>query len=269
MKSNKQFKLVIFFVLITLVSIGISGGCNNNGNNNSDFHGGDELIENTEATILNVSNEGDATTVYAQLTGDSCTTISDWSTNTPISCSKSGSVNCMIVTNLNPTFCSFPITKGDLCTLPLKSECTSNIKLAFNPEFVTNACGDSTGAGPSVAEVNIYVANCSNEPGCDASQCDCVDISLVNGYTSPNISMTLSEGPTTLGPTAGATGNQNIFGVYPVGCTNCVNREGCPCGIDCSDNSECHQGGTPDNPDIPCQASQPTGGVITVNILEN
>jgi hypothetical protein len=81
--------------------------------------------------------------------------------------------------------------------------------------------------------------------------------------------MILSEGQTTLGPTAGATGNQNVFGVYPVGCTNCVNRGGCPCGIDCGDTSQCHQGGTPSDPDIPCQASQPTGGTITIKILAN
>jgi hypothetical protein len=81
--------------------------------------------------------------------------------------------------------------------------------------------------------------------------------------------MILSEGQTTLGPTAGATGNQNVFGVYPVGCTNCVNRGGCPCDIDCGDTSQCHQGGTPSDPDIPCQASQPTGGTITIKILAN
>jgi len=268
MNKNKTINIARFLALIILISIGTNGGCNNKGGNNINFNGDDEIIGDGVATTLNVSNEGNATTVYAQLSHDSCTTISDWSKNSPISCTN-GDVNCTIVTPLNTTFCSFPIAKDNVCTLPLNSGCTSNIKLAFNPEFVTNACGDTPGSGPSVAEVNIHVANCSNKPGCDSPPCDCVDISLVNGYTPPNISMTLNEGPTTLGPTAGATGNQNVFGVYPVGCTNCVNRDGCPCGINCSDTSQCHQGGTPNNPDIPCQASQPTGGTITVNILAN
>lgn len=268
MNRNKTLSIVIFSALVILISLGTIGGCNNNGGSGMDLDGDDDLNGGGGATTLNVSNEGVATTVYAQLPDGSCTTISDWSTNSPISCT-SGSVNCTVVTPTNPTFCSFPIASDDICTLPLQSGCTSNIKLAFNPEFVTNACGDSPGTGPSVAEVNIHVPNCSKEPGCDSPPCDCVDISLVNGYTPPNISMTLSEGSTTLGPTAGATGNQSVFGVYPVGCTNCVNRDGCPCGINCNDTSQCHQGGTPDDPDIPCQASQPTGGTITVNILAN
>ena len=153
--------------------------------------------------------------------------------------------------------------------MPAGPECLTSINFGFNPEIVTNPCGTTPGTGPSLAEIAIGADNCSKTPGCSAAVCDCVDISLVQGYKLPNISMILSDGPTTLGPTAGATGNQNVFGVYPVGCTNCLNREGCPCNIDCSDTSQCHQGGQPSDPDIPCQASQPTGGTITIKILAN
>jgi len=255
-------KCLGFLLILGFISLGAIGGCNNNG---GDANNGEDAME-AVSTILNIFNEGEATTVFAQPSNDSCTTISDWSTNSPISCT-SGDTNCTVT--INATICSFPIAKDDTCTLPLKSGCLSDIKLAFNSEYVTNPCGDTPGTGPSVAEIVIGGGNCSKKPGCDTPPCDCADISLVQGYTLPNISMILSDGPTTLGPTVGATGNQKVFGVYPVGCTNCLNRGGCPCGIDCKETSQCHQGGTPSDPDIPCQASQPTGGTITIKILAN
>jgi len=269
-KSQNYLKKCLGFVLLFgVISLGAIGGCTNNG---EDANKSEDAME-AVSTILNIFNEGVATTVFAVFSADSCTKISDWST---IPCT-SGDTTC--TTTTNPSICSFPITSGDTCTLPLIVGCPNNpplsvpsssINFGFNPEVVTMPCGMSPGTGPSIAEVTINGDNsCSKTPGCDSPPCDCVDISLVQGYTLPNISMTLSEGPTTLGPTAGITGNQKVFGVFPVGCTNCVNRDGCPCGINCSDTSQCHQGGTPNNPDLPCQASQPTGGIITINILAN
>lgn len=265
MIKNKLLYIALFSALIIVISLGAAGGCNNNGGNGTDGDGDDDLNGGGAATTLNVSNEGDATTVYAVFSSDSCTTISDWSTGSPISCTTAGDTTCTVTANAS--ICSFPIASGDTCTLPVKSGCLTSINFAFNAGVVTQPCGLTPGTGPSLAEVSINGSNCSKQPGCQTAPCDCIDISLVQGYAPPNISITLSEGNTTLGPTVGATGNQSVFGVFPVGCTNCVNRGGCPCGIDCSDTSQCHQGGTPDDPDIPCQASQPTGGTITINIL--
>ena len=266
MIKNKLLSTVLFSALIVVISLGVAGGCSDNGGNGTNGDGDDDL-NGGDTTTLQVSNEGDATSVYAVFSSDSCTVISDWSTGSPISCTTAGDTTCTVTTNAS--ICSFPIASGDTCTLPLQSGCLTSINFAFNPEVVTQPCGTTPGTGPSLAEVAINGGNCSKTPGCDTAPCDCADISLVQGYTLPNISMTLSEGPTTLGPTAGATGNQSVLGVFPVGCTNCLNRGGCPCGIDCSDTSQCHQGGTPDDPDVPCQASQPTGGTITINILAN
>lgn len=267
MRRAKLLNAVGLLALIIFISLGAVGGCSNNGGGGMNGGGDDDLNgdDGTGAvtTTLNITNEGDATTVYAVFGFESCTLIPDWST---IPCT-SGDTTC--TTTINSSICSFPIASGDTCTPPLQSGCLTSINFAFNPEIVTEPCGPTPGTGPPLAEITINGNDCSKTPGCGAAPCDCVDISLVQGYMLPNISITLSEGPTTLGPTAGATGNQSVLGVFPVGCTNCLNRSGCPCGIDCSDTSQCHQGGTPSDPDIPCQASQPTGGTITINILAN
>jgi len=222
---------------------------------------GEDAMEAVRTT-LEIFNEGEATTVFAVFSIDSCTVISDWSS---FPCTSVVDTTC--TPTANKSICSFPIASGDTCTPPLMAGCKTSLNFGFNPEIVTKPCGTTPGTGPSKAEVTINGNNCSKKPGCDSFPCDCANISLVNGYKLPNISMTLSDGPTTLGPTAGATGNQNVFGVFPVGCTNCLNRDKCPCDINCSDTSQCHQGGTPCDPDIPCTASQPTGGTITINIL--
>ena len=259
MNKNKLLNTTVYLTFIILVCFGVIGGCGNDIDN--DLNGEDDM--GTLSTTLNISNEGVATTVYAVFGSESCTIISDWST---ISCT-SGNTTC--TTTINDSICSFPIASGDMCTPPLRADCQTSINFAFDEEVLTMPCGMTAGTGPSLAEININGNDCSKTPGCDSPPCDCADISLVQGYKLPNISMTLSKGPTTLGPTLGATGNQDVFGVFPVGCTNCLNREGCPCGIDCKDTTQCHQGGTPNDPDVPCQASQPTGGTITIHILEN
>jgi len=261
MNKNKHLNTTVFFTFIIFVCFGAIGGCGND-SVDDDLNGDNGM--GTPSTTLNISNEGLATTVYAVFSPESCTTISDWST---ISCTSGDTTTC--TTTTNSSICSFPIASGDICTPPLQADCLTSINFAFNEEVVTQPCGITPGTGPSLAEVAINGNDCSKTPGCDSSPCDCVDISLVQGYKLPNISMTLSKGPTVLGPTLGATGNQNVFGVFPVGCTNCLNREGCPCGIPCDDTTQCHQGGTPNDPDVPCQASQPTGGTITINILAN
>jgi len=262
MVRNDLFKFLVLFLFVFVISLVSMVGCGDDGGgggDQGDFNGEPGIPE----TKLEIFNEGEATTVFATFSTDSCTVISDWST---IPCT-SGDTKC--TTTVNPNICSFPIASGDTCTPPLRAGCKSSINFAFNPEVVTMPCGKTPGTGPSLAEVTINGGDCSKKPGCDSPPCDCADISLVNGYTLPNIRMTLSKDLTILGPTAGATGNQTVFGVFPVGCTNCLNRDGCPCGINCSDTSQCHQGGTPPDPDIPCLASQPTGGTITIDILAN
>jgi len=222
MNVNKLLNLAGILTLIIFISLGVGGGCNNNGgsgtngggddtlNGDEDLNGGGDM--GTATTTLNVFNAGDATTVYAVFSSDSCTKISDWTKASSITCT-SGDTTCTVTANAS--ICSFPIGSMDTCTLPLMTGCLTSINFAFNPLVVTQPCGPTPGTGPSLAEVSINGSDCSKTPGCTTPPCDCVDISLVQGYTLPNLSMTLSDGPTTLGPTVGATGNQTVFGSSP------------------------------------------------------
>lgn len=172
------------------------------------------------------------TTVYASFGSDSKVGVSDW-----IFCQGSGLT------------CSFPLS-GSL-PLPTGGKYL-NVALAFDAPV---ACGSTK------AELNV------NNP----AWYDTFDVSLVDGYSNKvSIIYTPPGGkPVTLGPPAGASGNEKIVGVFPLGCDVCVARCSPPCGIEksCTPGTAGCKSGTQYAPDYPCQyqeAKKGGGGSIEV-----
>lgn len=130
--------------------------------------------------------------------------------------------------------CSFPLAAGQSQVFPLSGYL--NATMAFN---------SAVGCGVTKAELNV------NNP----NWYDVVDVSLVDGYSN-NISITLDG--KTLGPPVGMTGNESVYGVYPLGCDICVARQNPPCGIPMGTDG-CKTGGQYD-PTVPCQYQGPTKG---------
>jgi len=234
-------KSLLFVLLFGFISLGAIGGCNNNGGGDS----GPGVM-----TTLEISNEGPTTTVFVVFGADSCIKVEDFT----FPCTGEGNTTCMMTSNLN---CKFTIDKGSKCTIPLENCGQSNF--FFGIGGAPN-CGTTPFNGPTGFEVNVYGVTG-----------DVADISVVSGFTVP-ISAMMNDG-TILGPvtSGGLTDNANNLGVFPVGCTTCIARPGCPCpgpGLDCTSNVGCHptENGQP-NP--VCQVTQPSGGTITLNILEN
>jgi len=234
-------KSLLFVLLFGFISLGTIGGCNNNGGGDS----GPGVM-----TTLEISNEGPTTTVFVVFGADSCIKVEDFT----FTCTGEGNTTCMMTSNLN---CKFTIDKGSKCTIPLENCGQSNFSFGIGG---APGCTEppSPFIAPTVFELNVYENN----------QMDTADISVVNGFTVP-ISAMMNDG-TILGPvtSVGGTDNANNFGVFPVGCTTCDTRVGCPCpgpGLDCTSNVGCH----PADLKPPCQVMQPSGGTITLNILEN
>ena len=105
---------------------------------------------------------------------------------------------------------------------------------------------------------------------------DHYDLSLVNGF---NYAMQIksSKGSATAHVTK-ATGNQNAYGVFPLGCSVCVatgsrppDFTGCPgnassCGGQCFNPNECKSGPDEFHANVRCDvANVPTGGTYTVD----
>jgi len=241
-------KCLGFVLLFGFISLGAIGGCNNN-------NGGGDPGPGV-MTTLEIFNEGQMTTVFVNFGADSCIKVEDWSM---IDCKK-GEANVDVpCVKIPPSDlrCKFTIDKGSKCTIPLENCGQSNF--FFGIGGAPN-CGTTPFNGPTGFEVNVYGVTG-----------DVADISVVSGFTVP-ISAMMNDG-TILGPvtSGGLTDNANNFGVFPVGCTTCIARPGCPCpgpGLDCTSNVGCHptENGQP-NP--VCQVTQPSGGTITLNILEN
>lgn len=131
--------------------------------------------------------------------------------------------------------CHFALRGSESRRLPLEGKWL-NATLAFN---ATPSCGSTK------AELNV------NNP----SWYDIVDVSLVDGYNN-KIKITALEpaadaSSVVLGPPAGPTGNERVFGVFPFGCDICVARQSPPCGI--KPGKEGCKTGSQYNPDVPCQ----------------
>jgi hypothetical protein len=107
---------------------------------------------------------------------------------------------------------------------------------------------------------------------------DHFDLSLVNGF---NYAMEIfsSTGIATRYVTT-ATGNHDAFGVFPLGCTQCIGQgsnppgwSACPgnaasCGSQCFDTNECKSGPDELHPNIACDLEAVTGGSYTVNFAD-
>ncbi len=187
-------------------------------------------------TALTVENQTKvATTVYVSFGSDSKITAPDWSSF----CTGAG---------LN---CSFPLGPSASQALPNPSNAYLNATFAF---------GQPVACGVTKAEVNI------NNP----KWYDTLDVSLVDGYSDKvQISATPTGAPTvTLGPPLGETGNEKVYGLFPLGCDICVERQNPPCGI--PKGKQGCKTGTPSDPDVPCQWQGPVqggSGTATISLL--
>jgi hypothetical protein len=135
------------------------------------------------------------------------------------------------------------------CVFPLKGRGASRAlpigNQYLNATIVFGAV--SVGCGTTKAELNV------NNPIWH----DVVDVSLVDGYSNGiAIEITGSDGGTMkLGPPVGATGNEKVLGLFPLGCDICVARDQPACGLPVGSGG-C-KGGTQYNPDVPCQYQGP------------
>jgi len=93
---------------------------------------------------------------------------------------------------------------------------------------------------------------------------DIMDVSVVDGFNN-KIEIDATEHgkmPVKLGPPAGMTGNQQLFGVFPFACTQCAAILNAPCGSNGA--GECHAG-IESNPNPPCQYQMnPPNGMIEI-----
>jgi len=187
-------------------------------------------------STLTVANQTDAPTiVYVAFGADSKVLPAAWSF-----CTGSG---------LN---CNFPLGARDTQVLPLNGAYL-NATFAFD---------SPVGCGATKAEVNI------GNPNWYAV----LDVSMVDGFSNRirvDIAAVGDAGAVTLGPPVGATGNEKVFGLYPLGCDICVARQKPPCGI--SKGSDGCKTGTQYNPSVPCQWQAPTmggGGPIVISLVK-
>ena len=88
---------------------------------------------------------------------------------------------------------------------------------------------------------------------------------MVDGYSN-KVKMTVRQNgvkdPVVLGPVMGATGNEEVSGVFPLGCDICVQRQKPPCNIPAGPlyGDGCKTSGTQYDPLPPCQYQGPTKG---------
>lgn len=191
-------------------------------------------VENS-GTELSISNDtSEATIVYVSFGSDSAITASDWDF-----CVGSG---------LN---CSFELNKKSGQDLPLNS---SYINATFS-------FGEPVGCGVTKVEVNL------NNP----SWYDTMDVSLVDGFSNkPQITYhPPSDKAVELGLPNGESGNEDVLGLFPLGCDICVERQDPPCGIS-KGKSGC-KAGTQYDPHPPCQyqgAKKGGGGSVEIQLKE-
>jgi hypothetical protein len=178
-----------------------------------------------------INETGNDTVVYVAFGSDSVVLPSDWSSF------------CTATAMLN-------------CNFPLKSMASQPLPLSGRYLNATLTFGGPVSCHSTKAELNL------NNP----KWYDIADVSLVDGY-SDKISITIETiaakpgvkaEPRVLGPPKGATGNEKVFGVYPLGCDICVARERPPCGMS-PGKSGC-KSGSQYKPDVPCQYQGQTMG---------
>jgi hypothetical protein len=178
----------------------------------------------TAGTKVSVHNlRAVPTTVYVSFGADSKVTSQDW----PF-CEGNGLLTC-----------KFPLPARTPKALP--SPAYLNATLSFD---------QPVGCGVTKAEVNV------NNP----AWYDTLDVSLVDGYSDKvQILWTPTKGAgVLLGPPLGQTGNEKVYGLFPLGCDICVERQNPPCGI--AKGKQGCKTGTQYDPDVPCQWQGPIKG---------
>jgi hypothetical protein len=204
----------------------------------------------TQVSVVNQT--ASTTTVYVSFGADSAITQDTWASF----CTGSGLT------------CQFTLPgNGGTQALPNPTGAYLNATFAFNSPVGCNA---------TKAEVNV------NNP----NWYDILDVSLVDGYSNnvAIIATPTSGSPITLGPPNGASGNESVYGLYPLGCDVCVARCSPPCGISKSNplvgcDASCNncqsngvdgcKGGSQTAPTVPCQyqGSQLGGGGESVQVV--
>lgn len=144
------------------------------------------------------------------------------------------------------SFCQNDASTGLSCTFSIEPNGQQVLPTGGSYLNATMAFNGQVACGTTEVELNI------NNP----SWYDIIDISLVNGYSN-KVSIEVSG--TKLGPPNGATGNETVFGVFPLGCDLCTSRSSAtPCGM--SPGSDGCKKGSQYDPDVPCQYQGSTMG---------
>lgn len=185
-------------------------------------------------STLVISNETDqSTVVYIAFGADSVVLPGAWSF-----CAETAALSC-----------NFSIAKHSVQTMPLEGGYL-NATVSF---------GSPVGCNTTKAELNL------NNP----AWYDTSDVSLVDGYDDKiEIEVVEADGLRRLGPPAGASGNEAVYGLFPLGCDICVARQSPPCGMT-PGKSGC-KAGSQYAPDVPCQYQGEVkggGGAYRVSLL--
>ena len=146
--------------------------------------------------------------------------------------------------------CTFPLANHGARTVPTNGQ-YMNVTVSFNAAVT---------CGVTKAELNV------NNP----KWYNILDISLVDGFSSEVLIESTEGGKRTpLGPVWGATNNEKVFGVFPLGCDICVARQKPSCGM--KPGSDGCKTGTQYKPDVPCQfqgATMGGAGAVRVSLLD-
>lgn len=137
------------------------------------------------------------------------------------------------------SFCQGDASAGLSCTFSLAPGASQALFTGGSYLNATLAFDGQVTCGTTQVELNV------NDP----SWYDTVDISLVNGFS--NKVSVIVDG-VMLGPVLSASGNEKVYGVYPLGCDLCTARSAStPCGM--TPGSDGCKSGSQYKPDVPCQ----------------
>jgi hypothetical protein len=199
----------------------------------------DAGVSVTPSTASVVNDGSTAKTIYASFGADSVVSPTTWKGF------------CTAQSNLT-------------CSFLLGGKATQDLPTNGAYLNVTLSVGAPVGCGTTKAELNLnHVA--------PVPWYDVTDISLVDGWNAPmEMVVTDASGTKTLGPVKKRTGNEHAFGVYPLGCDICVQRQKPPCGIKPGPvNGDGCKAGSQYNPAVPCQYQGPTksgGSNVVVHV---
>lgn len=213
-----------------LLFLAAGGCCPCNPGGGSGDTGASDVAPGTIVTIENATTK--STTAHLTFGSDSVALPSQegWSF-----CATTTQFSCTVV-----------LSPGSKRILPLGGRYL-NATVSFDAPAT---CGNTK------AEVN------ANNP----SWYDTTDVSLVDGFS--NFIVVDANGTKIV--LRGKSGNEDAFGVYPLGCDGCAIRLSPPCGFPAGTSKGC-KGGTQFKPDVPCQYQGPSmggGGFITVSLVE-